>query len=209
MDQAFYKRAYESTSSANIHMSSASATLQGAVRSFCDDSDERNIDRVGHRRWILYPHLGKIGFGYAASAAGSFVTLQVFDKSNTEKTDADYILWPNKGYFPGSFFETTQAWSVSLNPDSYNLGRCKPTVKLTCLNNDKKWSFSSGDKDRNGKYFNIEKSNFGLPYCIIFKPDGITSFLFEKRFKVEIDGLVNKTGQSQKIEYEVEFFTLL
>jgi hypothetical protein len=210
MDQTFYKKAYESTSSANIHMSSAtSSTLQEAVKSFCDDSDEGNIDRLGHRRWMLNPQLGKVGFGYATSSTGSFIPIQVFDKSNTEKIDMDYVLWPNKGYFPSSFFMTTQAWSVSLNPDSYNLSKCKPTVKLTCINNGKEWTFSVSDKNKKGKYFNIEKSNFGLPYCIIFRPDGITSFLTSKKFKVEIGGLVEKTGETQQLEYEVEFFTLL
>jgi uncharacterized protein YkwD len=151
MDQAFYKRAYESTTTANIHMSSAtSSTLQEAVRGFCDDSDEGNIDRLGHRRWMLNPKLGKTGFGFATSVAGSFIPIQVFDQSNTEKIEMDYVLWPNKGYFPSSFFTTTQAWSISLNPDSYNLSRCKPTVKLTCLSNGKEWIFSTNDKNKKG-----------------------------------------------------------
>jgi uncharacterized protein YkwD len=210
MDQVFYKRGYESTSTANIHWSSAGhGSLQEAVKGFCDDSDESNIDRLGHRRWMLNPKLGKTGFGYATSGAGSFVPIQVFDQSNTEKIDMDYVLWPNKGYFPGSFFGTAQAWSVSLNPDSYNLSRCKPTVKLICVSNRKEWVFTASDKNKKGKYFNIEKTNFGFPYCIIFRPDGITSFLFNKKFKVEIGGLVDKSGKTQQLEYEVEFFTLL
>jgi uncharacterized protein YkwD len=210
MDQAFYKKAYESTTTANIHMSSAnSSTLQEAVKGFCYDSDEGNIDRLGHRRWMLNPKLGKTGFGYATSAAGSFIPIQVFDQSNTEKIDVDYVLWPNKGYFPSSFFTTTQAWSVSLNPDSYNFSKCKPTVKLTCLSNGKEWVFTASDKNKKRKYFNIEKSNFGMPYCIIFRPDGITSFAMNKKFKVEIGGLVDTSGKTQQFEYEVEFFTLL
>ena len=209
MNQNFYRKAYESTTSANIHMSSASSsTLQEAVRGFCDDSDVSNIDRLGHRRWMLNPKLGKIGFGYATSGSGSFITIQVFDQSNNERTDYDYVLWPNKGYFPNSFFTATQAWSVSLNPDSYNISRCRPAVKLTCLDNNREWIFTSNDKNKNGKYFNIERSNFGMPYCIIFRPDGITSLISNKRFKVEISGLVDKSGKNQDIVYEVEFFRL-
>jgi hypothetical protein len=48
-----------------------------------------------------------------------------------------------------------------------------------------------------------------MPYCIIFRPDGISSFVLNKKFKVEIGGLVDKSGNTQQIEYEVEFFTLL
>jgi hypothetical protein len=209
MDQTFFRKAYESTTTANIHWSSAgSDSLQQAVRNFCNDSDESNIDRLGHRRWMLNPELRVIGFGYAISAAGSFIPIQVFDKSNTEKIDMDFVLWPNRGYFPSSFFATTEAWSVSLNPDSYNLNRCRPNVKLTCLSNGKEWAFTASDKDIKGKYFNIEKSNYGLPYCIIFRPDGIMSYGINKKFKVEIGGLIDRSGKAQKIEYEVEFFTL-
>jgi len=209
MPEAFYKRARNSTETANIHMNTAkTASLQDAVRGFCDDSDEGNIDRLGHRRWMLNPKLGKVGFGYAASAAGNFIPIQVFDKSNTEKIDVDYVLWPNKGYFPSGFFAPAQAWSVSLNPASYDLNKCKPTVKLTSISSGKEWKFSASDNNKSGKYFNIEKKGFGMPYCIIFRPDGVSPLDVDKRFKVEIGGLVDKSDKPRKIEYEVEFFTL-
>jgi len=209
MSEEFYKKAYNSTKTANIHWgTSKSLTLQNAVIGFCDDSGESNIDRLGHRRWMLNPPLGKVGFGYATSSAGGYIPIQIFDKSNTEKTDMDYVLWPNKGYFPTSLFSPKQAWSVSLSPKSYDLTKCRPTVKLTSLNTGKEWTFSSSDNDKKGKYFNIEKSGFGMPYCIIFRPDGVSSLDAEKRFKVEIGGLVDKSGKPHKLEYEVEFFTL-
>ncbi|MDR2516062.1 MAG: CAP domain-containing protein [Spirochaetaceae bacterium] len=213
MDQAFYRIGYQSTTSANIHQSMGTTmNLSEAVKGWCDDSDESNIDRLGHRRWILNPALGKIGFGYASTGSGqsinSFAAIQVFDKSNTSGPNPDYVLWPNQGYFPSSFFETTQAWSVSLNPDIFNLSRCNPTVKLTCINDGKEWVFTGRDKNKTGKYFNIERTGFGMPYCIIFRPDGMPVFLRGKKFKVEIGGLVDKAGQAQQLVYEVEFFSL-
>jgi len=210
MDSAFYEKAYKSTTTANIYMSgSKSSTLEDAVRNFCDDSGESNIGALGHRRWMLHPPLGKVGFGYAASSNAAYIPLQVFDRSNTtEKIDAEYVLWPNKGYFPSNFFKTTQAWSVSLNSKNYNLSKCKPTVKLTSLDDGKEWEFSTSDSDKKGKYFNVETNGYGTPYCIIFRPDGISSFNSNKRFKVEIEGLVDKSDKAQKIEYEVEFFAM-
>jgi uncharacterized protein YkwD len=215
MDQAFFKKAYESTSTANIHQSGSSEGPNGdlveAVKGFCDDSDVSNIDRLGHRRWVLNPTLRKTGFGFASSYSNgmynSFSPMQVIDKNNTEKADVPYVLWPNKGYFPVSFFENTQAWSVSLNPDSYDIKKCNPSVKLTCLDNGKEWVFSSKDKDKNGKYYNVEKTGFGLPYCIIFRPDGV-SYRSNKKYKVEIGGLVKKSGEKEQLVYEVEFFSL-
>ncbi|MDR2607573.1 MAG: hypothetical protein LBC57_04205, partial [Treponema sp.] len=65
------------------------------------------------------------------------------------------------------------------------------------------------DKNKNGKYFNIEKTGFGWPFCIIFRPDDLGPFLSGKTFKVEVGGLVDKTGEKQTLEYEVKFFTLL
>jgi len=209
MDDAFYEKGKSSTGSANLYMSgSKSSALEDAVKNFCDDSGESNIGALGHRRWMLHPPLGKVGFGYATSSNATYIPIQVFDRSNTEKIDAEYVLWPNKGYFPSSFFRTTQAWSVSLNSKNYNLSKCKPTVKLTSLDDGKEWEFSASDTDKKGKFFNVETSGYGTPYCIIFRPDGISSFDSNKRFKVEIEGLVDKSDKAQKIEYEVEFFAL-
>jgi hypothetical protein len=218
MDQAFYKIAYQSTSTANIHQSvGKTSNLSEADKSWCDDSDESNIDRVGHRCWMLNPMMGKTGFGYSTTGSGeqvmAFALIQVFDQSAVGVTKPDYILWPNQGYFPGSFFGEKQAWSVHLNSERYDLAKCKPAVKLTSVNKGTEWVFTNRDKDKSGKYFNINKVdsiNFGgFSYVIIFRPDNITSFLFDKKFKVTIDGLVDKDGKPRKIEYEVEFFTML
>jgi uncharacterized protein YkwD len=218
MDQAFYKIGYESTSTANIHQTiGTTSTLSEAVKGWCDDSDESNIDRVGHRCWILNPKFGKTGFGYATTGSAentkTFSTIQVFDQSATNVITPDYILWPNKGFFPSSFFSPQQAWSVHLSSEKYNFARCKPTVKLTNVSKGTEWVFSTSDKNKSGKYFNINnihEINFGgYSYVIIFRPDNVSSFLFDKKFKVEIGGLVDKSGKTQTIEYEVEFFTLL
>jgi hypothetical protein len=152
MDQAFYKIAYEGTSTANIHQSiGASTSLSEADKGWCDDSDESNIDRVGHRCWMLNPIMGKTGFGYSTTGSAenlnAFALIQVFDQSAANVTKPDYILWPNKGYFPGSFFGEKQAWSVHLNSEKFDLAKCKPTVKLTSVNKGTEWVFTSKDKN--------------------------------------------------------------
>jgi hypothetical protein len=213
MDNEFYQKALAGLASVNIYQGTTlNGNLPDAVKSFIDDTDENNIEKLGHRRWMLNPVLGKAGFGYASNgisgALKSFTTMHVSDTSNTEKTDVPYILWPSKGFFPSSFFSASQAWSVILNPDSFDLEKCDPTVKLSCLNTGKEWEFSAADKDKKGKYFNVDQSNFGIPYCIIFRPDNLSSLTISKNFKVEIKGLVDKSGNPQQIDYEVEFFSL-
>jgi hypothetical protein len=218
MEKSFYARAYESTKSANIHQTIGLAgTLSDAVKSFCDDSDESNIDRLGHRCWVLNPKLGKTGFGYATSGSGenikSFTPMQVFDQSNSEINDIDYILWPNEGYFPNNFFSSDQAWSIHLNSKKFDLNRSKPKVKLVNSSTNKEWIFNNSDKNKNGKYFNISKVhdiNFGgYSYIIIFRPDNLNSFLFNNRFEVIVDGLIDNNKNPYKLQYKVEFFTLL
>ena len=69
MNDAFYSRGYNATSSSNIY---AGRRLTLTPDGFMDDSDAKNVDRVGHRRWQLNPSLGKIGFGYALSPASQY-----------------------------------------------------------------------------------------------------------------------------------------
>ena len=202
MDEAFYNRGYQSTSSSNI--SSGYSTIQAAIRGCLADASASNVTTVGHRRWLLNPTMGKTGFGFANNR----VTTQAFDRSNTENTNMDYVLWPNEGYFPLDFFGSNHPWSVSLNSAAYNFTASSPSVKLTCLDNDREWVFSASDKDTSGKYFNIDTTGYGMPYCIIFRPNGISSLELEKRFRVEITGLVDSSGSQKPLVYEVEFFWL-
>jgi hypothetical protein len=67
----------------------------------------------------------------------------------------------------------------------------------------KRWDFSA--KASNG-YFNLETTNFGLPLCIIFRPDRLDSLLDGDRFSVVIEGVKDKQGRSVAIHYECAFF---
>lgn len=214
MEKEFYKIGYKSTTSSNIHQSQGeNSSLAEAVKGFCNDSDEGNIDRVGHRRWVLNPELKEIGFGYATrnnkDLEEAYITMQVFDRSNKELLEKNYIAWPAPGYFPLNVFGSSQAWSVSLSSTYYNLSKCNPKVQLVRLTDNKTWDFSMKDKDKKGNFFAIEKSGFGMPYCIIFRPDQINDLLFKREFKVKITGLVAKDNRPSSIEYEVRFFNLL
>ena len=83
MDNSFYQKAYEATSTSNI---AAGMDLLESVDMFMQDSDARNVERVGHRRWQLNPELGRVGFGYAQnpdSIYRDFVTEKVTDTSGS------------------------------------------------------------------------------------------------------------------------------
>ena len=115
MDNGLYKTGYDACGSSNI--ASGYSTLDATVIGYCNDSDAGNIDRVGHRRWILNPRMAKTGFGFVTSNS-FYSAMKSFDSSGSEKRD--YVLWPSKGFFPDKFFGPSQAWSVSLDSGKYS-----------------------------------------------------------------------------------------
>ena len=208
-----YQSGYDACGKSNLFMSSGnSATLEDAVRSWCNDSDPSNIKALGHRRWVLNPVMGKTGFGCVTNPGkGTFVTMWAFDNSGTGKKDR--VLWPNEGNFPSNFFEPKQAWSISLNSSVYSntaANTANISVKLTCLNNNKVWTFTKADTNTSGKFFNVDTGGYGMNFCIIFRPDGIASFgNNSNKYRVEVTGLrgVNNAALP-KMVYDVDFFSL-
>lgn len=63
--------------------------------------DDRGVDSLGHRRWVLNGPLGRVGIGFAGNAG----CLSVFDTSAS--TTRTWIAWPPPGPAPR---ETTSAW---------------------------------------------------------------------------------------------------
>lgn len=80
--------------------SSPIASLAGWV------DDSRDISNtLGHRRWILFPQLGPIGYGQARSYACQYV---LGPRGSARKS---YVAWPNEGFTPMAAM--TQIWSFS------------------------------------------------------------------------------------------------
>ena len=208
MDNSFYQKAYEATSTSNI---AAGMDLLESVDMFMQDSDARNVARVGHRRWQLNPELGRVGFGYAQnpdSIYRDFVTEKITDTSGSG-CDYDFIGWPASGNFPNYLdsFDANTAWSVVLNPDDYQV----PTqsglvVTLVRQSDGKTWTLDGKERytpAASGRYLNVETS--GVGNCIIFRPDGVTQY--EGVYQVTIDGLKDRSGKAVDFTYQVDFFS--
>lgn len=69
-----YEMGLEGASSSNIAMGYGNLA-RSVVYGYMEDSDSRNIDRVGHRRWCLNPNMEKTGFGQV----GSYSAMYAFD----------------------------------------------------------------------------------------------------------------------------------
>ncbi|MGG4032090.1 S-layer homology domain-containing protein [Paenibacillus cisolokensis] len=222
MPQDFFELGEKSAGSSNIYWTTSGTdnVLVRSVEAYMDDSDSSNIDRVGHRRWILSPQLKRIGFGLAAASNGKqdgyYSAMQVFDQSREGQLDFNYILYPNKGAFPLDVFEGNQAWSVHLNPSRFQQPELSDVrVELTRLSDRKTWVFdektrketrSSSRSAADGLYFNVDTARYGYTYGIIFRPDETQLIEDGERFAVRITGLKKTDGTDAEIAYETRFF---
>ncbi|KAI7264503.1 hypothetical protein KC345_g8790 [Hortaea werneckii] len=212
MDDALFALASAGAGSSNLY--AGDPTLYSNVTGYMSDSDSSNIDRVGHRRWILNPRMKKTMFGFTFNpleSSSPYGALYAFNKDrDVNEVQYDYISWPSAGYFPKELFAPSDAWSVSLNPDKFDNKRTSSVqVTLTRVRDNKSWSFNENDKDSSGKFFNVETSSYGIPYCIIFRPDAIQDFAGDDKFKVELQGIYLKTGEQTTLSFETTMFDMV
>jgi hypothetical protein len=201
MDQAFFDKGYKATSSSNISTVNDPFTT---VFRYMDDSAPTNVDRVGHRRWIVYPPMKKTGFGVGASRYG---LMYAFDKTRGA-VDFDYIAWPSPGVFPLKLINNNLAWSISVNVQKYGSPDIsKIEVTLKHLNSATVWTFSNSTSistANQSTYFNVDKGGYGVSNCIIFRPALDNSFKYEEGdvFQVTISGL------DKDLSYTVKMFSM-
>jgi hypothetical protein len=206
MDDGFYSLGRVSTGSSNLYESyGSSGTLADAVASFMEDSDLGNIDRVGHRRWVLSPRLRRLGFGSATSSTGTVYTaMQVFDEGNAASSAFDLILWPAAGSFPIEFFGTGEVWSVSFNPERYSSSN-DVRVRVTRVSDGQHWDLSKKDADPAGAYLHVDTAGYGFQSAVIFRPGTAFSITAGDRFSVTVAGLRTKDGAPHDVDYQVAF----
>ncbi|SHL28005.1 Fibronectin type III domain-containing protein [Anaerocolumna jejuensis DSM 15929] len=190
MDDSLYQLGAKGAGSSNIAL--GYDTINGSlVYGYMEDGDSSNIDRVGHRRWILNPPMSATGFGYC----NGYSAMYAFDKKNTSA--AEYgVAWPAQT-MPADYFSTAYPWSISMG---YEVNKENVQVTLVRLRDNKTWNFSSALADG---YFNVNNSGYGQTGCIIFRPDGVDAYGDGDQFQVTIAGL--KTP----VSYQVSFFDLV
>ena len=222
MDDDFYAKGYEATTTSNLAYGSATYTgsLEGLRTSILDYMHDigsvGNYSSVGHRRWLLNPVLGKVGFGYVLNTSPyfwdqSFTATKVFDKSG-EGCDYDFVSWPASGNFPTELFTEDASWSVTVNLEKYQMpNREDLTIQLTRYSDGLTWIF---DKDspasyESGKSYLLKDSmSYGVRNCIVFRPALNYFGEYEGRYWVCINGLKTLEGEDAAIYYDVEFFDL-
>jgi hypothetical protein len=191
-----YKYAYKGTTSCNL---ASTPKLPFSVDLYMNDSDPGNIERVGHRRWVLNPQMMKTGFGKGVK----FSAMYYPDKSQPKVPDYSAICYPSRGYMPVEYFRPRYAWSVSLNAMKFKRPDAK-TVKPNIYEAD-------ADGLKTGAalkldYSNVNHEPFGTSHCIIFRPAQL-DMTPGKRYVVEIEGVAG-IGLVGPFTYLVEFVSL-
>lgn len=216
MPEDFYEKGYESASTSNLaQMLQGSETrnfLSYSVDMYMDDSDPSNISRVGHRMWVLSPNISEIGFGLAPGGKYWFSPLNVISSFDWEpKFSYNYFAYPSTGSYPKEYFEVDAAWSISLNPDLFNVNEANDlTVKLVRESDGKTWDFTYGQDTNEGgeKYFNYS-TGYGGVNSIIFRPDNLDYIQNGEKFTITVKGLVDEYGNELPIHYTTDFFDLI
>jgi hypothetical protein len=192
--ESLYKVGFDGTSHSNLYQASWSPTAVQSVDAWMDDSDPSNIDRVGHRNWLLNAAQKQCAFG----AYKNFAAFYAMDSTRTP-LPYDAVLYPSRGYFPISHWRKDAAWSAHLSKDYAPAKDGEVKVTVTPLDaNMKKGAPVELD------YFHIDGGGFGVgSSCIIFKPRATVAQ--GARYWVAIKGLHDSSGETT-LEYLVEFY---
>jgi hypothetical protein len=75
-------------------------------------------------------------------------------------------------------------------------------VRLTRQSDGRVWNFGSS---RSGGYFTVAPNNVAYDECIIFRPEGVSSYNSGEIWRVEVSGLSRKDGRAGNISYTVQF----
>ena len=216
MDDAFYDRAYDATTSANIGCNwgyDPLDCLQVTVASCMDDnSSYTNLSTVGHRRWLLNPTLQHVGFGYAQAADGWNYTVNHVHNRTGPGCDYDYIAWPVAGNHPTNLFSIENPWSVTLNPDIYQTPSADQVrITITRQSDGKTWTFDSATGEpstHKSAYMVVDTQWYAIPNCIIFHPGSANVDAYEGVFTVDISGIFYADGTAAALHYAVDFFNV-
>lgn len=202
MSDDLYETGYYGANHSNLASGFANPA-DSVIRGYMNDSDDSNIDRVGHRRWILDPDMKYTGFGQVGRYSGTYA----FDMSRESTFTGDYVAWPPAN-MPMELYSSygNYAFSVTLG-SAYDYPEIwKVTVDIKSSKLNKSWHLDGYDEYSTdySKYLTVNNGNYGAPKCIIFN---VGLFPANDKVTVTING-ITKNGVSAPITYTVNFFEI-
>ena len=216
MTESFYRMGANACAGSNISMRfgyDIDTLLQSALQAHMDELSPSNRTDLGHRRWLLNPGLGKVGFGLATSATNrQYITVPISDNTGTGAMP-EAILWPAAGAFPNNVFTPGTPWSVILDTATYRIPR-ETQLQITVTRHRDGKAFvlpvldGQAQLTEEGSYLLVNSQNYGSGCCISFSIGksvlGDSSYWGD--YTVHIAGLYTLEGQHAPMEYTVRFF---
>lgn len=199
VDAATYKDGYEGTTHSNLAIR---GNLAESVDLYWYDSDNFNLDRIGHRRWCMNPEMKTTGFGREDNVC----VMWSMDHRRESVPEHLYLAFPPQGYMPLEYFSSDHAWCVSLNKKYiksneqsratiYPLDEYLVPGEPLTLTHESFVGESGPGRD------------WGPENVLIFKPATI-DLTPGRRYAVEITGLTDNNGKEIKLHYVVQFIQL-
>lgn len=166
------------------------------VSGWMPDTSGSNMQTLGHRRWIINPGMNSTGFGAIKKDEYTYAANYVIDVHDGTNDTRTGVPWPARN-MPTAYFAGTDPWSFSVGQ---TLTESTVNVTLKRRSDNKTWKFFTGTEDG---IFHVDNGGYGLKGCIIFRPDGISSYKDGDIYDVNIT-----YGDNQEIAYSVDFFEL-
>lgn len=193
VEDAFFALAAKGCGESNLCQGS---DLAGSVDRYMNDSDPSNIDRIGHRRWLLNPGMQQTGLGIE----GAFSALYAFDQKRAAIPDYEFVSYPPRGYCPHDLFDASYAWHASFNPAHYDVP-ATATMAIYPLNAQLKRTGKALETD----YAKVNLDGFGIPNAVISRPKTV-SLSKNASYEVVVSGLVPKGERTAEVSYIVSFY---
>lgn len=220
VDDALYERGSSAAADCNLAMFNwhGEQLLTEAVVQFVRDERGSNRYVLGHRRWLLYPFMRYTGVSAVQDEDGkSYAAMYVMDDS-AQGVDYDMICFPSGGAFPIEYMSKDTPWSVSFNPDKYDLMNSTPYLILTERTSGAEFRFerlNTAEELSQGGYFILSGGRYGDGPAYIFMPDleeyDDLMYGYEQNqiWDVRIAGMKTADGiYCKPIEYTVEMASL-
>ncbi|HEX8911376.1 MAG TPA: hypothetical protein VF796_03375 [Humisphaera sp.] len=192
----FYEKGKAGCGRSNIFTSS---NIVASVDAYMDDSDKSNIDRLGHRRWVLNPRMQSTGFG---AGPGKFSAMYSFDGKRKDVPDYDFVCFPPRGYYKAAEFRSHFAWHASFNPNKFDVK--SGSAKMAIYPLDGKLARAGGAMELN--YENVDTGGFGIPNAVIVRPKAPV-IKPGAMYEVVVSGLKGKKGAGgDEVSWIVAFY---
>lgn len=193
MDDKSYKIGHDACGRSNIFNG---GDIIASVDAYMNDSDNGNIDRLGHRRWVLNPAMGKTGFGMS----GRYCTMYSFDHSREVVPDYQFVAFPPPGLCPVNAFKPSMAWLLTLNPAHY--AKLTDSVQVAIWPIDINLNRAPQPLELNYRHVNTD--GYGVPNALIFRPKTLSQR--NALYEVVVSGIKDKEDQPAEVSYFVSFY---